>query len=282
MKYVLHTLSFVIAVLLVSCGDDATVIESTESTPSNDGTFSYSLQFDAPYPHYDGEDVTRATDAGEWEDGDVVYIYLDTPNNAYAQATYKIQSNQWVLECDKKLMSNTLSDCTVWYGTEMEKPYHTKFLTSSFLCTDGMYSYNNGVVFIHANLKPYGRRLKLLNMEAETENSPSSRDIQIISDKDSFRPLVSISKNNKDIPFIKYSYSSASLYIKDCEETDYLVFDIGEDVRQLYLNYSIYNGTKNVGFYRYFDDHSLFYGESGVFTIPTIDNHRGWILGYIN
>lgn len=275
MKYLLRSFFFVLSLLLTSCKEDAAVEELAEPNPSIDGIYSYSLQFDAPYPHYDGENTTRATEAKGWEDGDIVYMYLDTPNNAYAQATYSSQTETWTIECDKQLIDATESNCVVWHGRYPEEELEYEYLSEAFLCQKGSYNIENESVIVSASLKPYGRRLRFAN----PDNQEIQGSFSLNGFTTSFRPLVSISPNDKNMPFLKDKYSSTLNFIfNNSKSTNYIVYEIGEDTRMVELQYGWNNWHNYNTFRRYFDDHSLFFGESGVFSIPTRENLRGWTL----
>lgn len=273
MKYLLRSFFFIIALLLTSCKEDVAVEELAKPNPSLDGIYSYSLQFDAPYPHYEGENTTRATDAGEWEDGDIVYMYLDTPNNAYAQATYTRQTDTWTIESDKQFINAFESNCVVWFGRYPEEEPEYKYLSEAFLCQNGSYNIENESVIVSASLKPYGRRLRFIN--------PDDQEIQgsfsFSGFTNSFGPLVSISPKDKNKPFNKEKYGSFLYFsFNDSKTTNYIVYEIGEDTRMVELYYGWNDWHNSNTFRRYFDDHSLLFGESGVFSIPTRENLRGW------
>lgn len=281
MRYIIYSFYIFIGLLLASCEENVVIVESTELNSPIEGTYSYSLHFDAPYPHYDGEDATRATEAGEWEDGDEVYIYLDNPIRAYAKAVYNATIGTWVLNCDKQLVDAASATCIVWYGKQNtqrdhhDAGYEYKSLSSAFYSKNGSFSVDNNKVYINVTLKPYGCRIRLFNEDVALRYNSVNTIIYNVK----FLSGMNLSFSS---PFSYYQetepYSQVWYFdIEDSNYSRYHVLELSKEAREIILSY--WNTDLNYcQFSRYFDDNILKEGESGCYTLPTRDNPRGWTV----
>lgn len=277
MRYLLYSSLFVIVLLLTSCEEDVVDMESTESNLSVDGTYNYSLQFNAPYPRYNEEDSTRATESGEWEDGDIVHIYLDSPMRVYADAIYHANNHTWQLSCDKQLVNIDSAPCVVWYGKQIADEWGDYSFCSAFYSDKGIYSVEGTEIHVNVKLKPYGSRIRFYNEDVEFWDVTGYRSIRVDIRNSYYMNQIN---NSYTTPF---SFSYENYVVNSHFEptgygySNYHVLLVGKDTREISISY-LNSNKEPLHFSRYFDDNILKEGESGCFTIPTEKNLRGWTL----
>lgn len=277
MKYILHSLFLLLVSLLASCGEDAIITESAESNSSIEGTYTYSLQFDAPYPHYDGEDATRATEAGVWEDGDVVYItFSNGESPAIGKAVYSSSTATWDLSSDMKLVNGRGQSCSVLYSCPEGLESNSLQLDDDNYCTmgtplskafrdeNGEYDVIDSHVVIRARLVPVGKRLRFKGGTPGSKIVISGNDLRFIC-----------GYNVKDNNIITTG-ASVELEIGADGYSDYMLLSIGDKCREIRLEFDF--GNRISCYYRYFDGNSLIEGESGCFTIPNLSALYGWTI----
>ena len=254
----------VAALTLASCGnevDDVLDVQD-EQIESKDSIFTYDMYFDSEITSYDV--TTRATNANDWKDGDVVYIWFGGNNDAYGQAEYISSNKKWRVTCDKALIEAATADCSVWFykGPEPKEVMSSgvqiyDYLSEAYRTHNGQYAYINNSIYVNATMKPFGLRLRFKGVSGT----------QIRIDE----PAHYIGFHRLD----NYCYDSAdsiSLKVGSNGYTDYFVVKTVPTT----ISISIANKTTNECFSRYFDSNTLKNGESGCYTIPTSTNLCGW------
>lgn len=260
--------------LLSSCDRENTVDEfAIPVNPTiDDGLFSYTMQFNSTYPHYDGEDATRATSTGEWEDGDVIYLFLGGENEAYANAIYDKEHNCWTLHSDKKLEACNVSNCSVWYGkgsgkkTITDEVIEFDYLTEAYLTEAGHYYFNNGEFVVSALLKPFAKRLRF-------KGTPGT-SVKVQGDG----RLVYYNKIfvSGVIGFGLCDDKNWDLKVNEDGYTDYRMFFSDASLSKLKTISPVSLKT----YTRDFSLTSLQDGESGCISVPTEERHAGWACGH--
>lgn len=259
-------------ILFTACSSEQSTLSHIENTIEENGLFSYKMQFDADHPHYVGDNITRSTTSGEWEDGDVIYLFLSGDNEAYAYATYDKGGNSWMLHSDKMLEPCNIAQCTVWYGkgagqkTVSETSITYDYLTEAYYTESGQYSFQNGEIRVTAKLLPFGRRLRFKGKSGSKFLAQGKGMLTPYSTIATFGGTGFGLSDNKNW----------NLQIKSDGYSDYIVFLADVSTVKLILidPNSLYTYS------RYFDQKTLKEGESGCFTVPTTDNHVGWSYGH--
>ncbi len=264
-------ISSIIALFFSDCCNDVVELNDVQvkQTESQDGVFIYDMYFNSEVTSYDG--TTRAAMSGEWEDGDVVYLYFHEPNYVSGKAEYISASKKWMVTCESPLMDATNAVCSVWCGTG-ENPIPGRdyryfptigftYMTEAYVADSGIYTISNNSIYVNAFMKPKGWRLRFKGEAGTTIKVESSFGLYHFYEFGiKFEPLFYI----KDFPF--YLTVGSNGY------TDYFV----GRTEEICANIIIQNqNTKDI-FYRNFDCNTLLEGESGCFTIPTSSNLHGW------
>lgn len=273
MRRILYLVLSGVILLLFACVEEQLYIEDiVANLDTDEPCFTYSLQMTISYPHYSGDDTTRATCTGDWEDGDVIYLFLGGENEAYANATYDKEHNQWTLHSEKMLEVSDEAECSVWYGkgvgenTNTDESIAYDYLTEAYSTESGQYSFQNGEIHVIAELKPFARRLRFKGEPGTTLK---------VQGKGNLTPYNKIAFVGS-IGFELSDNKNWSLTINDDGYSDYLVFFADASTVKLTLLDPLTLCTYS----RYFDQKTLKEGESGYFTVPTSDNHKGWNCGH--
>lgn len=256
--------------LLSACVEKQFIEDTLENLNTQEQGFSCSMQFDASYPHYNGENETRATVSGEWKDGDVIYLFLGGENEAYANATYDKEHNNWKLYSDRMLEACGTAECSVWYGKGSGERVLTEetivydYLTEAYYTESGQYSFQDGEIRVSAELKPFAKRLRFKGVPGTTFE---------VNGKGKLLQYNAISYNGS-IGFKLRAERVWTLEVKEDGYTDYHVFCSDASTSKITIldlqTYSPYS--------RYFDKNTLKEGESGCYSYPVAWSMNGWSL----
>lgn len=246
--------------------------EVVTTTDSQDSIFTYTMYFDSPRPSYEGS--TRINNAGEWENGDVIFLHLLGPNEAYAQAVYNSSSKNWTVTSSSSLSSAEDADCDVWCA-EGKNPvqdsangykfYQYDYMTAAFSTTSPKGKYtcsNNQVIFVNATLSPRGWRIRF-------KGTPGAK--VRVEKSDNFLHLSKIYYDGK------FEYNSSKdnfeLTVGNDGYTDYFAGHANSNCSQICVT----NVDEGMTYSRHFDTETLKdNGGSGCYTIPTVSNLHGW------
>lgn len=263
-NYLFLVFSFA-ALALASCGievDDVLGVQD-EQIESKDSIFTYDMYFDSEITSYDG--TTRASNASDWEDGDVVYIWFGGNNDAYGQAEYISSSKKWRVSCDKALTEVSSANCSAWYyigpvsGDVMSTGVQLyNYLTEVYRTpTYGSYTYTNNVIYVNVTMRPISARIRF-------KGSPGTViRIEELAHYIGFHRIEN---------YCYYSTNSIMLTVGSNGYTDYFVLKKESTTTSI----SISNITDGECYSRYFDSNTLKNGESGCYTIPSPTNLLGW------
>ena len=278
MKTIYLFLTFSVAFLtFTSCSNEVKeeLTFQDEQTETLDSVFTYDMYFDAEITPYDG--ATRTSNATDWEDGDVVYIYFSGGNNTvYGKAEYISSSKMWRVTSGKALESISNATCYVWYGKGAEPEtavdnnmscYKYTYMSEAYH-SSGSYTFYNNTIYISVTMRPKYWRLRF---------------------KGSVGTLVGINPNGFHIfsfmyldgryssPFNYFANQTRYIYMTVNSDgyTDYIVASALASCSRITIHVSPDPSTASF-YYRYFDSNTLIEGESGCFTIPTSSDLHGW------
>lgn len=269
-KQVFRLIYIATALLTVGCTSEMEEVVTT--TDSQDSIFTYTMYFDSPRPSYEGS--TRINNAGEWENGDVIFLHLLGPNEAYAQAVYNSSSKNWTVTSSSSLSLAEDADCDVWCA-EGEKPvqssengykfYQYDYMTAAFSTTSPKGKYtcsDNKVIFVNATLSPRGWRIRF-------KGTPGAK--VRVEKSDNFLHLSKIYYDGK------FEYNSSKdnfeLTVGNDGYTDYFAGHANSNCSQICVT----NVDEGMTYSRHFDTETLKdNGGSGCYTIPTVSNLHGW------
>lgn len=267
MKYNYTAIILCVGLFMMTGCDDSTSIQDM-TQPEGQALYTYPLEFDTDYPSYEsGAESTRATDAGSWENGDMVYFRFDNNGaNVWGSGEYNKSKDEWTLTCYGALTSLTNAKCVAWYGkgagqqTQGSDYIAYDYLTAAFSTENGHYDCNNSTVKITATLKP-NRRLRFKG-SAGTKISVKG-DSQLNS-------LYAIHQTSGSGFYRRMG--DTNLTVKNDGYTDYMAYYIDHNNTKIFVE----DQATGTSYYRSFNDQILGQGESGYFTLPSQSNLHGW------
>lgn len=258
--------------LCAGCSSDA--VEALEEPApveeAQDSVFTYDMNLDSAKPSYDDEASTRATDAGVWEDGDIIFLcFSNSGSNAYAKGVYHKSSGKWTITCDKNLTEVSNARCYVYYAKGVNPVEYTDYIsfdycTAAFAATSSStdkYSFSGGVISVTATLKKRGWRMRF--------KGTAGTNIALWSGRSFYTYYLYGSTYELNYN----SHVTRTLTVGSNGYTDYIVC---YEPKSSCTNIVITNTVTGDTYYRYFDGNTVKDGNSYYYTIPTSSNLHGW------
>ena len=246
-------LSLIVIVGICSCSN-ASEPNKDEHTTNNVSTFIMDLSI-KDYP----DKVVTRTDS-EWVEGDSIFLLFESEKGlAYGIAVYNDQA--WSVDYDGKLNENKASKCKTFFFQNKVSYAHSKISLNaqSIIYEDSIGEYNlkDGCLSVKATLKPKTGRIRF--------KGENHLDIK-------FSGISFYTSFNRFTGEFQKSNSQLSSKV-DGEYTPYYYgYFTDPDERPIKI------WSEEGNFVRYFPENSLAPGISGYVTIPTKEEHNGWLF----
>lgn len=237
-----------------------------------DSIYTVEMDFNVEKPSYDEGPTTRATNAGVWEDGDVVYLRLSNNGGAAnATATYHASTNKWEMTYNRTLVELSNATCKLSYCTgvnpqKMDDGFMYSYMTGLYRTTTeapGSYSFSNNKIKVTAKLECSGWRMRF-------KGNPGTKLF-----------LYNMNMNVRNHHRYNTEYDSetglpVTMTVGSNGYTDYYVLGT---IKEECTCIAITDLSSGETYYRKFGISivgSDYYGKSFCFSIPSVSDLKGW------
>lgn len=256
MKKYIYPLTLCLGFSLFSCSSDSSMFPEYDDTDVNDIKHTCKVEMNIIKTGYDDDLDTRSAEG--WENGDVVYLILETTSGqSYGDAVYN--DGSWQLTYFGSLISGESTNCMAVYidnpGSEMGSVIMLNPGSAIYEDSNGQYIYEDGVLSVTANLSPKTGRIRFEGTDGQAFN------LYGITTYTAFDTSTGNFTWNSDVIASQVSENY----------TDY-IYGFFTDLEEPRVNV-IYAES---AFTRQFPTSIFKAGESGYVTLPTASSHSGW------
>ena len=248
-------LSVLMLSVLNSCNSEH-IIEDVENATNHNSPQTCKLILDVSKSTYSDEGNTRATNS--WVEGDKIYLTFTTSNGlSYGDAIY--ENNSWTVSYYGSLTEGSASKCVAVYfdnpESESSSVVQLTEYTGIYEDQEGIYTFNDGVLAVTANLSPKIGRIKFAG------NNEDTITVYGISHYTTY-----------DASLGKYTTSDFAIKTSVTSEYTPYIYGTFTDTIQPRLNLI----TTTSGYTKFPSTQIFKKAESGYMNIPTQSSHIGW------